>query len=476
MITHASWVSDVTFENVSTIDRRFIVAGALSWRDLPLTLMAMHVNSGSGHTGSYVAGRIDTLSKDPIMDMNGGPLSHGEIALRGKGMFDLTGQDGANIARLVGDEMMRGISVDLAGEEIGLRNPETGEVKTMKEVEYEDVEAYFMGERELAFIRAKVVAATVVPTPAFDDARIGLVAGANGEKVLRTVGRFKLLQEPEVILASGNHSTYFTHTPWTWTDGMNDATGGNMTLTAAAAPPAPPRAWFETQELPGPTPLTIDDAGRVFGHVALWDSCHVGFGDMCMKPPRSPSDYAYFHVGELETAEGDKLTIGKLMYGGPHASVTKSRGEAMRHYDVHTHVAGFGRCTDGEYGIWFAGALRHDLTEEDIRQVRANPPSGDWRPVNGVHELVSVLTVPVPGFPTPRAQTAVLASGDEFEVLGLIVTSGEIVPNKMVTRALVAAGLAEAPSRLTDAEQVELLAAEADEDPVGALAALAEEA
>ena len=473
MITHASWISDVTFENVGTIDQRFIVAGALSWRDLPLSLMAMHINSGSGHVGSYVAGRIDTLSKDTLLDMNGNPLNNGEIALRGRGMFDLTGADGANIARMVGDEMMRGISVDLAGEEIGLRDPDTGEIKTMRDVEWEDIEAYFLGERQLAFLKATVIAATVVPTPAFDDARIGLVAAADGSKILRTVGRYRLIEEP--VLTSSASLSYFGNV---WSDSnTTSSVSFAEPIVAAAAPPKPPRAWFETQELPGPTPLTITDEGRVFGHVALWDSCHVGFGDLCMRPPRSPSNYAYFHVGELETDEGDKLTIGKLMFNGPHAAVTKGRAEAMRHYDRHTHVAGYGRCTDGAHGIWFAGALRPDLTSSELCEVRANPPSGDWRPVNGQHELIAVLAVPVPGFPTPRAQTAVLASGDELEVLGLIVSSGQIVPNKAVNRALVAAGLLDAPlpSRLDSEEEMRLLIASAAEDPVAELARIAEE-
>jgi hypothetical protein len=55
---------------------------------------------------------------------------------------------------------------------------------------------------------------------------------------------------------------------------------------------------------------------------------------------------------------------------------------------------------------------------ERIRDMRANPPSGDWR--DG--ELVAVLSVPVPGFPIPRAEARLVASGAEEQVPVLIAT------------------------------------------------------
>lgn len=473
MIEHARWVSDITFEGAATIDQRYIVAGALSWRQLPLSLMAMHVNSGDGHVGSYVAGRIDRVDKDSVFDMNGQPLPIGSTALRGSGVFDLAGVDGANIARLVNDEMLRGISVDLAIEEIGLRNPENGEVKTLEEIDYEDVEAYFMGKRQLAIIKGTMVAATVVPTPAFDDARISLTASAAENKQATIVSRFKLLPQPQELVAAP-----------LWVPGATTSWSDNVTvtnwpeyrietapnLTAAAVQTRPPREWFETQELPGPTPLTILDDGRVFGHVALWESCHVGFGEMCVKPPRSASHYAYFHVGELTCDDGNGIAVGKLMYAGPHAGQALTRAQAARHYDSQTHVAAYLRAQDGQYGIWVSGVLRSGLTDDDIEQIKSNPPSGDWRGVNGQLEMIAALAVPVPGFPVPRAEMAVVSSGDEVEVQSLILSSGEYELQPLVRSALIACGALEDTQ-----SQIELLAAEAEEDPVQALVTLAEE-
>jgi hypothetical protein len=47
-------------------------------------------------------------------------------------------------------------------------------------------------------------------------------------------------------------------------------------------------AWFRNPHLDGPTPLTVTDDGRVYGHLALWGTCHTGFDGVCIEPPHSP--------------------------------------------------------------------------------------------------------------------------------------------------------------------------------------------
>ena len=54
---------------------------------------------------------------------------------------------------------------------------------------------------------------------------------------------------------------------------------------------------------------------------------------------------------------------------------------------------------EDEYGIWVAGAVRPDATEEQIRKLRASSISGDWRNIGGQLELVAALCVNQPGFP-----------------------------------------------------------------------------
>jgi hypothetical protein len=43
------------------------------------------------------------------------------------------------------------------------------------------------------------------------------------------------------------------------------------------APLRPPREWFDLPEANDPTPLTFTADGQVFGHLALYETCHSGF-------------------------------------------------------------------------------------------------------------------------------------------------------------------------------------------------------
>lgn len=188
-------------------------------------------------------------------------------------------------------------------------------------------------------------------------------------------------------------------------------------LMAAAAPSAPPKAWFEDPKLTGPTPLTIQDDGRVFGHVAVWDTCHVGIGDSCVQPPKSLTSYAYFHTGEVVTAEGVRIPVGRLTYGGGHATPNLGFRAASEHYDRTSNTGAYVRAGEDEYGIWVSGALAPEADDDAVRQMRAAPLSGDWRRIGGNLEMVAALHVNTAGFPIPRLLTA---SADEQDLFSLV--------------------------------------------------------
>ena len=209
----------------------------------------------------------------------------------------------------------------------------------------------------------------------------------------------------------------------------NEPSARTGSVRGMVAPLKPPRSWFELEEANDLTPLQITADGQVSGHLAPWESCHTGFmnGAMseCVKAPRSPSGYTYFHLGELETAEGDLVAVGKITYGGPHAPITAGLRAASAHYDNTGSVAAFVRASDGRHGIWLSGAMKSNLPEEAMRDVRANSLSGDWRQFGHALELIASLAVPVPGFPIPRSQMALAASG---EVSALILTAPAEIP------------------------------------------------
>src|SRR5687768_5582012 len=150
-------------------------------------------------------------------------------------------------------------------------------------------------------------------------------------------------------------------------------------MVAALAPLKPSRAFFERPEADRPTPLNFTAEGEVYGHLALWETCHSGFLNgrysECVKAPRSQTDYSMFHLGQIETAEGDMLPIGKLTYDTSHAPLTANLQEASSHYDETGSVGAFVRAKNGQHGVWVSGAVKSDLSPEGLRDLRANPPS-----------------------------------------------------------------------------------------------------
>lgn len=233
-----------------------------------------------------------------------------------------------------------------------------------------------------------------------------------------------------------------------------------VSLTAAAAglaPLHPPRDWFDDPRLDHPAPLTVTDDGRVYGHAWTWNSCHTGFPGACVTAPRSRSDYAYFHLGSVRTADGTTLDVGKITLDTGHAGLRLNAKAAAEHYDHTGAVVADVRVGEDQYGGWVAGAVRPSCDAERIRAFMAAPVSGDWRQVNGALELVGLLAVNVPGYPVPRPAAR--------------VASGVLEEPRL---ALVAAGLL-SDYRMTDAEaerRIGLLAAKAE--GIDALAALAE--
>lgn len=178
-------------------------------------------------------------------------------------------------------------------------------------------------------------------------------------------------------------------------------------LVASAAPVHPPANWFNDPHLEGPTGITVTEEGRIYGHLALWDTCHIASGPgQCTTAPHSQTDYAYFHTGAILTDDSQELAVGHLTLGTGHAAPDKTVRGTMAHYDNTGLAVADVRAGEDEYGIWIAGAVRPHISPEDIRTLRSSPLSGDWRRVQGNLELVAALAVNVPGFPVPRTKGA----------------------------------------------------------------------
>lgn len=386
-----AWEGVLAIEGHPTSDRRYLIPGEIEHRDLPLPIAPSH---GKQHEAETV-GRIELIEHIPAAEFDKEwdelpeDLSENAVIIWGEGTFDGSEEAEDAIRAL---ENGVGISLDLPAERTALIKADTLEEVDPRDLEDDQLMGLMLGiipEGYLHGFGGKIGGASLASVAAFEETRIRIV-------------------QDHVLVASAVQLK-------------------RHTLTASAAglaPLKPPKEWFFTEEPNEPTPLTITDEGQVFGHLALWDQCHPAFAS-CERPPRSASEYAYFHVGELVCEEGDAINVGRITVGkggrasGGHASIVLGRQGAMEHYEDTGCVGAFVRARDGNHGIWLSGAVRSDAPAERIRDLRANPPSGDWRD----YELVGVLTVPVPGYPIPRARLVASAGSDEEEhVEALILT------------------------------------------------------
>jgi hypothetical protein len=178
-----------------------------------------------------------------------------------------------------------------------------------------------------------------------------------------------------------------------------------LAMTAGVYPVKPPSTWFDNPTLPSLTPLTIEDDGRVFGHIAAWHTSHIGMAGG-VKPPRSKSGYAYYRTGVVKCDDGKLVDVGQITLTGGHAPLNAGVSRAVAHYDDTASAIMDVSAGEDKHGIWVAGSLRPDVTDAQLRSIRASSVSGDWRPINGKLELVAVCAVNAPGFPIPRARVA----------------------------------------------------------------------
>lgn len=388
--TTARWAGVIGMEDEMTGDARLIENEALRWEATPDEPIPMrYVRSDVGaHDGAEVAGSILTIER-----RSGG-------VIWAEGDFDMLSEAGQAAYVAVRDKRQNGVSMDL--DDVSFEIRVAGELFDDIEAMFEEPEEGAEPEREtddegrvivakinsddevMVTTSARVRAATIVAVPAFASARVEVIA-----------------DDAEPVEPNAN------------------------AVTAAAAPLAPPSAWFADARLTEPTPLTVTKDGRVFGHIATWGSCHISHsaGGKCVTPPNSPSDYAWFHTGALETAEGDMLAVGHLTMNTGHAQDDLTPAATLAHYDNTGTVAADVRAYEDQFGIAVVGGMRPHLTGEQVRAFRAAPISGDWRRVGNALELVGALSVNVPGFGVPRPHGKVKSDN-----LVSLVASGIIVP------------------------------------------------
>ena len=366
-------------EGVESGDGRFIAKGGLTTRDLPLPLM-WQIQTADGHGGSVIVGRIDEVERT-------------ETGLGlAKGVFD-TGEWGREAERLVRGGFLRGVSADLDNFQASAVDSEE---LSNEEDDEEEEGVQKISSPKLRIDSARVIAATLVAKPAFQECGIRLTANdlvADDQA------------DDQAILAS-----------------LETAVDPSTEL--ATTPATPPAAWFTAPKVDRPTPIQVTPEGQVFGHIAAWDTSHIGLPNN-VRPPKSRSNYAFFTTGAVATAEGVDVPVGNLTLSGGHAPLNADAMSAVKHYDDTASAIADVAAGEDSYGIWVAGSIRPGATVAQVRSLKASAPSGDWRPIKGRLELVAVCQVNVPGFPIPRTASVVASAAGQGQLNALVAAGAD---------------------------------------------------
>ena len=163
-----------------------------------------------------------------------------------------------------------------------------------------------------------------------------------------------------------------------------------------------PTELFSDPKLERATPVHLTTEGRIVGHIATWNTCHVGVDGRCVTPPRSRSNYSHFATHPRRRADGETVYTGPLVLGAGHAKPELSNAETVEFYANACRAWADVVIGEDAFGIWVSGAPRPGVTEADLHTGAHSAVSGHWKRQNGAMELLAVLSVNAPGFQVPR--------------------------------------------------------------------------
>ena len=379
----APWRGPLAIEGQVTGDGREFAPEALTWAELPVPLRWNKEDShgGEARTIAVNVGRIDKVWRDGSLIM-------------GEGVLDLSDDDGRKVYGKIKGQFLRGVSIDadsIGDADVEFVWPDDVNAGTSDSDDEPDMfEMLFAQPEKVIFHGGRIRAATLVDIPAFAEAYIALLdeegaVVAGGQPV--TEAELHALQRPA------------------------PAPAPRLTaVTASADVFRPPTAWFADPQLSLPTPITLTDDGRIYGHAAQWGSCHIGQDDVCVQPPHE-DDHPYYRTGEVVCADGSRVAVGQITAGTGHAPLHYGAAPAAEHYDNTGAAVADVAVGNDQHGIWVAGAIRPGADPLRVYELQAaGQVSGDWRRIGGQLRLVGLLAVNVPGFPVPKMRARV-ASG-----------------------------------------------------------------
>lgn len=393
-----SFEAIITMEGIETGDSRAFLPGSLTVAPGPWLEFNWQPSIEEGHDKAVLVGRLDEVWR----------TDDGVIMARGR--FDVNGPNAQEPMRQVREGFLKGISVDL----------DTAVAEQFHDDPDSDEATFTL------YHSARIRGATLVIYPAYVETQIWMTEGT---PMTPPVEAGPLVASGEPITACGCEGA------------------------PEPAYEAPPDEMFENPRFTQLTPPTITADGRFLGHGAAWATCHTGVQGTCRTPPRE-GEHAYFRLGEVITASGASIPVGRITMGIGHAPTQGlSAAAAMEHYDNTNAVVADVVSGEDAYGIWFSGKVRPNVSEEQKAALRAAQLSGDWRSFGGKLRLVAMLAVNVPGFPVPRLSTAT-TGGRQFALVAAGMV-GEAADRN--ARSVVMSSLQRRMGRDAATRRVELL-------------------
>lgn len=378
-----------TWTEEGPFQRRLESAGG-GTRSLPRTIFAQFRNDG--HDGAEIVGPLTevTLNDD------------GRVSGAG---FLLDDANGHRLAYLHQARALQHNSVDLV------------EVDYFANVDFqfdkdfvdEDGKEWFAPVAvNLSFNKWKIGSTTFVALPAFAD--------AHGE-----------LPDDEITAALMEN----LDAPLVW-DGPTILNVPYVDLSQITASVVPLPSWddFHRPEPDTFQPFTLDEHGVLTGHLGLWNSCHDGIMDRCVRIPTPHDNYASFNNPGVLTDKGMVETGPITLLGGHARNMDEMRRLLTEASNNVENAWADVRVVPGRFGPWCSGRVRPHITDAEQYMARASRVSGWW--VDG--RLKGICSVNIRGYDVPGSDIAASlfmgSFNDDGEMVELVAGGAPCEPVK----------------------------------------------
>ena len=115
--------------------------------------------------------------------------------------------------------------------------------------------------------------------------------------------------------------------------------------------------------------IIVDDDGRVYGHLAIWNEPHEGFPNRLRYPPRPGDGYASFNQPGPLTEHG-QVETGPIFLLGGHPDQPLGNGDPYKAYGGVENCWADVRVTAGVHGPWLSGRVRPGVDDNMLYAAR----------------------------------------------------------------------------------------------------------